>query len=34
MEDTGIPYLYRDAQIFAIWEGTVMNILHPPFSTN
>lgn len=22
MEDTGIPHLYRDVQIFAIWEGT------------
>lgn len=22
MEDTGIPYLYRDPQIFSIWEGT------------
>ncbi|OTF82559.1 hypothetical protein BLA29_009224 [Euroglyphus maynei] len=22
IEETGIPYLYRDVQIFAIWEGT------------
>lgn len=22
MEDTGLPYLLRDVQIFAIWEGT------------
>ena len=38
MEDTGIPYLYRDAQIFAIWEGTTsvlaMDVLRSIVKTN
>ena len=38
MEDTGIPYLYRDAQIFAIWEGTTsvlsMDVLRSIIKTN
>lgn len=38
MEDTNIPYLYRDAQILAIWEGTTavlsMDVLRSIVKTN
>lgn len=38
MEDSGIPYLYRDAQIFAIWEGTTsvlaLDVLRSIIKTN
>ena len=38
MEDTHIPYLYRDAQIFSIWEGTTsvlsMDVLRSIIKSN